>query len=98
MLVALLSSVVAKENAIATLAFSMREPAGGRRPDTAGGTGLLVVRCCSFRAWRTVATIKQETQSWAWKLSAWACCCPVAGRGIAPSRRRAGHSRSGDTM
>jgi ferrous iron transport protein B len=67
MLVALLSSVVAKENAIATLGVlygGSQQVAGALTPPAA--LAFLVVQMLFIPCVATVATIKQETQSWAW--------------------------------
>jgi len=67
MLVALLSSFVAKENAIATLGVlygGSQQVAGALTPQAA--LAFLVVQMLFIPCVATVATIKQETQSWAW--------------------------------
>jgi len=67
MLVALLSSFVAKENAIATLGVlygGSQQLAGALTPPAA--LAFLVVQMLFIPCVATVATIKQETQSWAW--------------------------------
>ncbi|RPI10848.1 MAG: ferrous iron transport protein B [Zetaproteobacteria bacterium] len=74
MLVALLSSFVAKENTIATLAILYR--AGGEESSLAGalagawtpaaGLAFLVVQMLFIPCAATAAVIRQETGSWAW--------------------------------
>ncbi len=67
MLVALLSSFVAKENAIATLGVlygGTQQVVGALTPQAA--LAFLVVQMLFIPCAATVATIKQETQSWAW--------------------------------
>jgi ferrous iron transport protein B len=74
MLVALLTSVVAKENAIATMSvlFGAGQEAAGLEQALAGvltpaaALAFLVVQMLFIPCLATVATIKQETKSWRW--------------------------------
>ncbi len=74
MMVALLTSFVAKENAIATMGilFGTGEEAAGLGASLAGvltpsaALAFLVVQMLFVPCVATVAAIKQETKSWAW--------------------------------
>jgi ferrous iron transport protein B len=74
MVVALLSSFIAKENAIATLGvlFGVGKGASGLGPALAGSLtpasalAFLVVEMLFIPCAATVATIRQETKSWGW--------------------------------
>jgi ferrous iron transport protein B len=74
MLVALLTSVVAKENSIATLGvlFGAGQEAGGLEQALVGvltpaaALAFLVVQMLFIPCLATVATVKQETRSWRW--------------------------------
>jgi ferrous iron transport protein B len=75
-LVALLTSFVAKENAVATLAvlYGVGQGTAGLLPvlaanlTPASGLAFLVAQMLFIPCVSTVATIKQETNSWGWAL------------------------------
>jgi ferrous iron transport protein B len=74
MLMALLSSFVAKENAIASLAILYGEGEGGLAQTlaasipTASALAFLVVTMLFIPCLATLAAIRQETRSWRWTL------------------------------